>query len=172
PGAPRRLRTTPRPIDTVGRAPYHTGHSFWLLVIGAIFSAFVLLLPERIRDTLTGGTHGRQSARAPPPRHPHRALAGRREESLRLLSRRARSRRRPGAPDDPHHRRLLDGRGRQCPDPSHGRRGSIQVRPGPGQGPLAPARGSRGARHPGGEGGAGPDGRAALGEPRGGRSRV
>ena len=62
PGAPRRLRTTPRPIDTVGSAPYHTGHSFWLLVIGAIFSAFVLFLPEGIWGTLTGGIHGRQSA--------------------------------------------------------------------------------------------------------------
>jgi branched-chain amino acid transport system permease protein len=34
----------------------------WPLVIGAIFSAFVLFLPRGIWGTLTGGSHGRQSA--------------------------------------------------------------------------------------------------------------
>lgn len=34
----------------------------WPLVIGAIFSAFVLFLPRGIWGTLTGGFHGRQSA--------------------------------------------------------------------------------------------------------------
>jgi branched-chain amino acid transport system permease protein len=34
----------------------------WPLVIGAIFSAFVLFLPKGIWGTLTGGIHGRQSA--------------------------------------------------------------------------------------------------------------
>jgi branched-chain amino acid transport system permease protein len=34
----------------------------WPLVIGAIFSAFVLFLPRGIWGTLTGGIHGRQSA--------------------------------------------------------------------------------------------------------------
>jgi branched-chain amino acid transport system permease protein len=34
----------------------------WPLVIGTIFSAFVLFLPEGIWGTLTGGIHGRQSA--------------------------------------------------------------------------------------------------------------
>jgi len=34
----------------------------WPIVIGAIFSAFVLFLPKGIWGTLTGGIHGRQSA--------------------------------------------------------------------------------------------------------------
>jgi branched-chain amino acid transport system permease protein len=34
----------------------------WPLVIGAIFSAFVLFLPKGIWGTLTGGIHGRQGA--------------------------------------------------------------------------------------------------------------
>ncbi|HWP76720.1 MAG TPA: branched-chain amino acid ABC transporter permease, partial [Methylomirabilota bacterium] len=34
----------------------------WPLVIGTIFSAFVLFLPKGIWGTLTGGIHGRQSA--------------------------------------------------------------------------------------------------------------
>jgi hypothetical protein len=34
----------------------------WPLVIGTIFSAFVLFLPKGVRGTLTGGIHGRQSA--------------------------------------------------------------------------------------------------------------
>ena len=34
----------------------------WPIVIGAIFSAFVLFLPKGIWGTLTGGFHGRQSA--------------------------------------------------------------------------------------------------------------
>jgi branched-chain amino acid transport system permease protein len=34
----------------------------WPLVIGAIFSAFVLFLPKGIWGTLTGGIYGRQSA--------------------------------------------------------------------------------------------------------------
>jgi branched-chain amino acid transport system permease protein len=34
----------------------------WPIVIGAIFSAFVLFLPRGIWGTLTGGIHGRQSA--------------------------------------------------------------------------------------------------------------
>ena len=34
----------------------------WPLVIGAIFSAFVLFLPRGIWGTIIGGFHGRQSA--------------------------------------------------------------------------------------------------------------
>jgi branched-chain amino acid transport system permease protein len=34
----------------------------WPIVVGAIFSAFVLFLPKGIWGTLTGGIHGRQSA--------------------------------------------------------------------------------------------------------------
>jgi branched-chain amino acid transport system permease protein len=34
----------------------------WPIVVGAIFSAFVLFLPKGIWGTLTGGFHGRQSA--------------------------------------------------------------------------------------------------------------
>ena len=34
----------------------------WPIVIGAIFSAFVLFLPKGIWGTLTGGIYGRQSA--------------------------------------------------------------------------------------------------------------
>ncbi|HSL47907.1 MAG TPA: branched-chain amino acid ABC transporter permease [Candidatus Deferrimicrobiaceae bacterium] len=34
----------------------------WPIVLGAIFSAFVLFLPKGIWGTLTGGIHGRQSA--------------------------------------------------------------------------------------------------------------
>jgi branched-chain amino acid transport system permease protein len=35
---------------------------WWPLVVGAIFSAFVLFLPKGIWGTLTGGIYGRQSA--------------------------------------------------------------------------------------------------------------
>ena len=38
------------------------GAEAWPIVLGAIFSAFVLFLPKGIWGTLTGGIHGRQSA--------------------------------------------------------------------------------------------------------------
>ena len=45
---------------------------------------------------------------------------------------------RSGPPDHPDHRRLLDGRGRHRADPPHGRGRPVEVRQGPGPGPVTP----------------------------------